>query len=81
MFSGCVITLDLGTVAKEKLVIQKAIIENGGVVSYIVTQKVSFFTHVFFICRFLPCLETIYINESTSADTCTNIFSYKMITI
>ncbi|XP_065649889.1 protein mono-ADP-ribosyltransferase PARP4 isoform X11 [Hydra vulgaris] len=41
MFSGCIITLDLATNTsyREKEILRKAIINNGGVVSYIITKK------------------------------------------
>nr|XP_047129288.1 protein mono-ADP-ribosyltransferase PARP4 isoform X3 [Hydra vulgaris] len=41
MFSGCIVTLDLATNAsfREKEILRKAIVNNGGVVSYIITKK------------------------------------------
>ena len=42
MFAGCVITLDLATNTsyREKEILRKSVVDNGGVVSYIVTKKV-----------------------------------------
>lgn len=43
MFSNCVVTLDLGITAllKEKQHMRQIVTKNGGVISYIVTKRVS----------------------------------------
>ena len=42
LFEGCQITLELDSVPfKKKLELKNKVIENGGVISFIVTQKVA----------------------------------------